>query len=541
MTNTSPFTDTLFNKTWRLNNLYTIRFKDGKEGLLKLNRTQAAINDELHKRKLILKSRQQGVSTYKVIDELDSCIWQDGYQGGIQSYGKLESKKLQAKALLAWDKLDPDIKSALGITLVKSNADGMEFSNGSVLRIGNFRGDTLNGLHVSELAKISKKYPEKAQELKTGAFEAVGVNNSISIETTSEGDTGLFYEMWEAAVLREELGEELTPLDFKPMFFSYLYDVDCRLEQYQKVSKQLITYFEWVVKASDVRITYQCCEGFSRGGKCEDCGTQVHDIATVGEGSKELRFTPALLNWTIVKLRGLGSDFDREYPLTPEVAFARPLDGTYFKHEYSRLKEEDRIGDFPFIEGYGVNVVFDLGVNDEMVLLFSQTIDKVPRLINEYHNTGQSLAFYAGVMNSLSEELGYTYKDIVFPHDGSVYEMTSGLTRLTTMHNLGFPQTRVLEDKLAFTESINVARSFLDVTRINRSTCSNTLSAIQQYRKKFDTKLGMYTGADVHDIHSNYGAAIRYLGQALNYSINTAYVDKAVKSSPIQPTNGFGI
>lgn len=521
------FTKTLFNVEWRLQNLYKIRYKSGKLGLMKLNETQMALLKEKHPRILVLKTRQKGVSTFKVISALDSCIWIPGYQAGIQSYGKIESKKLQAKAVLAWEELDNDIKQALGIKLLKNNADGMEFSNGSVFRVGNFRGDTLSELHVSEMAKISSKYPDKAIELKTGAFEAVSKDNKISIETTSEGDVGLFPEMWYKATELISSGEPLTPLDFKPLFFTYLDDKDCRLEHFQKTSKQVIEYFQKVSKLSEVNIT-----------------TEREDITDIVNPNytKTLHFNEPTLNWTIAKLRALGNDFDREYPLTPEIAFSRPIDGTYFRHEYERLIEEERIGEYPYTPGVPVTVSFDLGVNDHMVLIFEQTIDNIPYIINEYSNSYKGLAHYASIMTSLSEELGYEYGDIIFPHDGTVFEMTGNMTRLSTMHRLGYPQTRVLDYKLGFTESINVCRSFLDVVRINKDTCPNTISAIQQYRKKFDAKLNMFTGEDVHDIHSNYAASLRYLGQGLGFSINPAYIEDEVPDEPFTDYNsGFGV
>jgi len=47
--------------------------------------------------------------------------------------------------------------------------------------------------------------------------------------------------------------------------------------------------------------------------------------------------------------------------------------------------------------------------------------------------------------------------------------------------------------------------------------CENTLLAIQNYRKKYDKNTGMFLSTDVHDIHSNYAAALRYLAQGLTY------------------------
>ena len=164
----------LTSKLWRLNHLYTIVTKNTKKVIMKLNYSQHQILQKYkHQRKIILKSRQQGISTLFLAYNLDSCITKHNYSAGVQSYGQDEALKLSQRAQLMWNEIPAAFKNALGVELLKCNQDGMFFSNGSVLRIGNFRGDTLQSLHVSELGKIAIKYPEKARELKTGAFEAV--------------------------------------------------------------------------------------------------------------------------------------------------------------------------------------------------------------------------------------------------------------------------------------------------------------------------------------------------------------------------------
>ena len=186
--------ENLKSKFWRLNHLYWIRDKDGKEVQLKLNKAQITVfRDYKHNKKIILKSRQRGISTGYAVYQLDECIFRPGTQAGVQSYGKDEAEKLKMKVDFAWEKLDNRIKEALNLSTNKDNTQMIEFSNGSTLKIGNFRGDTLQMLHVSELGKIAKKYPEKARELKTGAFQSVSVNNKITIESTAEGRSGLFY------------------------------------------------------------------------------------------------------------------------------------------------------------------------------------------------------------------------------------------------------------------------------------------------------------------------------------------------------------
>lgn len=470
----------LSSKLWRMDNLYTIRDKNNVKAVMKLNNSQKKVLSKFrHKKKIILKSRQQGISTLFLAYYLDACIFKPGFQAGIQSYGLDESTKLQKRAELMWEELDQNIKDILGLKLVSNNSRGMTFSNGSVLKIGNFRGDTLQGLHVSELGKIAKRYPEKADELKKGAFQAVAVGNLITIESTAEGQTGLFYEMWERYTAKVARGKKLTALDFQPIFLSWMEDPDCQL-------------FEDV----DVEPHHQ-----------EYLDKLYEDIPN-------LQLTKPQINWLLAKLDELGDDFDQEYPATPDRAFAQSSEGMYFRHQYEKLIAEKRLGWFPHVDGEEVYVSWDLGMNDEMVLIFLQIVGGRPRIINCYHNTGQDIEFYAKIMHALRDKYGYLYGETIVPFDIKVKEMTSGMTRRQTMNKHGIRRIRVVK-KISFMESIQIARVLINMVEIHEKTAEHVALSIQQYRKKYDKKIGAYLDSDVHDIHSNYMASFRYMAQGL--------------------------
>mgnify|MGYP006899573645 CR=1 FL=1 len=483
------FINTKFSsKVWRLDSLYTIQDKDGVKKILNLNESQKKVLLKYkHNRKVILKSRQQGISTLFLAYYLDSCLTKPGFQAGIQSYGQDEADKLSKRAELMWEELDQNIKDLLSLTLVSNNAKGMTFSNGSILKIGNFRGDTLQGLHVSELGKIAKKYPEKAKELKTGAFQAVSVNNKITVESTAEGRTGLFYDMWQKATTRVASTRGLTSLDFEPIFLSWIEDPDCQLFQEFPVSDEVKRYIY----------------GYMDGD------TKILGV----EDELDIKLTDSQIWWLAAKIDELGDDFDQEYPATPDKAFASNIEGMYFKKQYNRLQKSSRITLAPYNPEYGVSVSFDLGINDETVMLFAQTVEGIPYLIDEYAGTDEGIVFYANVL----KEMKYVnnYKEFIFPHDIMVRDYSTGRTRLETFQREGFSRCRVLE-KLSFSDSIEAARQFIDVAVFDDS-CINTLLALQNYRKKYDKRLGVFLGTDEHDIHSNYAASLRYMAQGLSY------------------------
>lgn len=466
------FLKKLASKEWRLNNLYTIIDKNSKKIILKLNQAQTlSIIKAKHKKKLILKTRQQGISTGFLADKLDSCIFIDNFQAGIQSYGQNESNKLAKKAKLMWEEFDVEIKKLLGIALIADNSNGMTFSNGSVLRIGNFRGDTLNSLHVSELAKISAKFPEKARELQTGAFEAVGKDSEITIETTSEGPVGLFYEMWNKSILHKLAGLPLGPFDFEPIFISWVIDSDCNISVPQLISKEMQTYFK----------TIELLEGIT--------------------------LTDTQKWWYVSKHNSLGKEkMQKEYPSTPEEAFMSIKEGTYYGTLFlEKIAARGRIIPHLYDENLPVNVAVDLGMNDTMVLIFFQLYKTELRIIDEYHNSGEGIKHYVDVIR----EKPYTYElPLALPHDAKVRELGSGRSRLEIFRQLGC-NCRVLP-KIDVQTGIALVREWIPNMYIDASL-EYILKTFQNYSKQRNKATGEWSSTPLHDEWSNPADCIRYV------------------------------
>lgn len=473
----------LTSKMWRLNNLYTIVTKETEKKIMKLNYAQRKIlKDYNHNKKIILKSRQQGISTLYLAYNLDSCITKFNYSAGIQSYGEAEAKKLAERAMIMWNDMPKAFRDALGISLVKCNQDGMFFSNGSVLKIGNFRGDTLQSLHVSELGKIAIKYPEKARELKTGAFEAVSKNNKITIESTAEGKSGLFYELWQKAYLKSLANASLSPFDFQAIFLSWLVDPDCNLDMEVPISTELNKYF------TDLEIKL---------------GIKI-------EMSQKW--------WYASKVETLGDEMRREYPSYPEEAFEQSVEGTYYKNEYPLLKIKEKLYD-PNLK---VHMAMDLGMNDEFSIGFFQILERgdkqIPRIIGEYQNSGYGIEHYADVCRALRRERGWVFGKTFVPHDIKVKELIAGKTRWDAMKAEGFDL--VLVKKHLIVDGIQATREFLRICEIDES-CELIRSAIQNYRKKFDSKLGVFLDSPVHDKFSHPADMLRYMAMGCKYSMPT--------------------
>ena len=469
----------LSSKLWRLDNLYKIRNKSGKLVTLNLNSAQRRVLEKFkHKRKIILKSRQQGISTLYLAYNLDACLFRPGFQAGIQSYGQDEADKLSKRAELMWNELDPQIKELLGLTLVSNNSKGMTFSNGSILKIGNFRGDTLQSLHVSELGKIAKKYPEKAKELKTGAFQAVSKDNIITIESTAEGSSGLFYDMWIKAEMLALEERKLSPLDFQAVFLSWLEDPDCLMDYKVEIPLELKQYFLEIEEMLEITLTDQ------------------------------------QKWWYAAKKDELGDDMTQEYPTTSDEAFMSAKDGAYYGKQYrDYIVKRKRLKPNLYDKNLPVHVVFDLGFSDMMVAVFFQQFIDGIRVIDAYYNSGEAIKHYATMLKNKKIALGYKYGDIWLPHDAAKTELGSGKNIQTIFRENGVA-TRILK-RVGIAEGIELVRKWLQNMWID-SGLHYIQNTFINYSKEWDDKLGVWKDKPIHNEWSHPADAIRYMCTVVN-------------------------
>lgn len=242
------FTD----KLYRLNHLYKIRNKDGEIVQFILNPEQTQYIQNRHHRNINLKARQLGFTTLAVIDALDDCLFNEHFEAGIIADDLDNAAKIFEKAKLAFNELPEWIKKYRKPTTDKVGE--YRFPNGSVFSVDtSFRGGTLSRLHVSELGKISVKYPEKAKEIVSGAFEAVPKNGYIDIESTAEGATGKFYEICKAAMAKGK--KELSSLEFKFFFFPWWNNPEYSIEANVEFPSELVEYFLYLEKEQDIKLS----------------------------------------------------------------------------------------------------------------------------------------------------------------------------------------------------------------------------------------------------------------------------------------------
>lgn len=226
------------NKLWRIENCYFIINKDAKRVLFKLNRAQLdfvnryLLGPDPYHKLIILKARQLGFTTLIALWFLDEIIWNPSTEAlqiahTLKDAGELFNKKIA----FAVKNLYPCLMDFLNISQNSAkkvqfeyNIDGGKTTSAFTVSTSG-RGGTNHLLHISELGKLSKAYPLKADEIVTGSFQSVPSGGTMIIESTAEGQAGLFYEMYSKAMKRKPfITPALSNIEFVPVFYNWTWD-----------------------------------------------------------------------------------------------------------------------------------------------------------------------------------------------------------------------------------------------------------------------------------------------------------------------------
>ena len=194
--------------------------------------------------------------------------------------------------------------------------------------------------------------------------------------------------------------------------------------------------------------------------------------------------------------------------------------GAIYANELSKMRAENRITSVPYENALPVFTVWDLGMGDSTSIGFFQEYGAQLRMIDYYENTGQGLNHYIKVL----QERKYVYSRHYAPHDIMVRELGSGKSRFEIAKSLGIKfETRLVISKkdgtqkvksaimsMSIEDGINAARTLLDKLWIDSTRCELFVSAVSQYRREYNEKMGEFSIAPLHDWTSHAADMLRY-------------------------------
>ena len=197
--------------------------KDAAQGYVpfQFNEAQKKIHEAIEKqikekgrvRALVLKARQQGISTYTAGRVFWKTFYTPHTRSVVIAHDSATSDALFTMSKNFIDRMSEDFKPEL----IRSNAKEVKFShNDSGFRLYTAgspeagRGTTPTILHCSECA-----FWQSDEKILAGLFQGVSSadGTEIILESTANGATGAFYRMWKAA----ERGEN----DYVPIFLPW--------------------------------------------------------------------------------------------------------------------------------------------------------------------------------------------------------------------------------------------------------------------------------------------------------------------------------
>lgn len=504
---------------WRLNNLYFIKDKDGKIVPFKMNKAQLEFFQGMHRRNVILKARQLGLSTFMALYALDCCMFTGHFKAGIIDKTIGDAKEKLAKVQFAWecfDRLDllekrwgenggavrfitRDIKMKLGeegrdgiIKPVVDRSTSVRFGNGSELSVGtDFRGGTLNLLHISELANICRKSAIRADSIKTGAFPAVERGVCVLESTHEGGKFGLNWEIMKLAMDRAKEGGTLTEREYKFFFFNWSYDDSYATEGEGYFKEETLGYFSRL------------------------------------ENDHGLKFSEAQMRWYEGERAFYRSAMLQEYPSIPEEAFERIAANAIYGSEVRESKDAGRWGSEYSVDPIKPIVCFwDLGWSDFQVCIFVQFDGEKIKVFDYIVRNKKDISWFFAQVRDREQVYGQRVFLHVLPHDArqaskqtgrdyTSYFEDAGITQYMVMSRtpnvwLGIQHLRSIFKRLEFHERLKA-----DITVPQSDGSVMQYPTVMESLEQHSTKL-TGVGEDEDDTIFSHGAdAMRYIAEFL--------------------------
>lgn len=489
----------LASRAWRIQNLYTILDADGKLVPFVPNLAQREFYNNLWYCNHVLKARKLGFSTLIEILNLDDALFIPNLVCGIVDKTMDDAKKKLRMVKLAYDNLDnkdlhPEtwqigraIKKAVGIK--SSTAESLEFLNGSVFFCGvSLRGGTINRLHVSELGATAVKAPQKAEEIVTGAFNALTPGNRIDIESTHEGGRiGVHYRLLRKAMLQDP--QQLTAVDFRFHFFAWWQDPRYTLHDGFAIRPEIKDYFARLSR---------------------DTGRT---------------FTMGQMLWYDRKQLTQGHGMKKEFPSTPGEAFEAISENAIYGKEMADLRAAGRILDFGLEQQLPIFSFIDIGLSDYLSVWLVQPVGRWFLVLDWMEWEGLPGTRLNDKMLLWERKWDKPIAAHYVPHDAERRSPNDGTSYVQALKTGGMKNIRVVPRTPDVWLGIGYAREILPHCYFHKTNCDTPrthggqefpsgVACLEGYQKAMPGASGTLREMPLHDAFSHSSDAFRTFAEA---------------------------
>ena len=468
----------LSDRKWRLNNLYYITTDCGKKIKFKMNRAQSQLYKRLWWKNIVLKARQRGISTFVMILMLDAILFNSNVSCAVIAQGQKEALDLfEKKIKFAYENLPPWLLRQRPTE--KCSASEIRLNNKSSIIVStSARSGTFQYLHISEYGKICKKWPDKAEEIKTGSLPAARAGITI-IESTAEGRYGIFHDMSQTALKMQKAGTKHTRLDYRLFFFPW-WDEEANELSDEDTLATVITdrHFQYFYKL---------------------------------EQERGIELTANKKAWYVKEEAIQGDKMKQEHPSYPEEAFEQATEGTYFATQFAKIYEENRITRVPYQSALPVDTWWDLGMKDPMTIWFTQDVGREIHVIDFYAASGEGFEHFGKYLASKK----YHYRRHYGPHDLAVREQGPSISRIKSALKYGIKfEPPPKNGSYSKQEAIEASRVALGLCWFDQSKCEFGIKALESYQKKWNDTLGCWSDSHLHNWASDPADAFQTLAMA---------------------------
>lgn len=195
------------------------------------------------------------------------------------------------------------------------------------------------------------------------------------------------------------------------------------------------------------------------------------------------------------------SQYAQEY----ECDFQAALDGAFYAELMAQASAEGRITSVPYQAHGAVYTAWDLGMDDYTAIWFAQLVGGEVHLIDYYENQGEGLEHYVSVVKGKP----YNYAEHLMPHDTLVRELSTGKTRVESLHSMGLT-VRVVP-KLRIEDGINAVRGLLSRCWFDARKCFFGIECLRQYSRVKHRQTLQFLPKAKHDKFSHGADGFRTL------------------------------
>jgi hypothetical protein len=343
------------------------------------------------------------------------------------------------------------------------------------------RSGTYQFVHVSEMGKIARKFPDRAVEIVTGTFPTVHKDGFLFVESTAEGRDGVFFKLVGDARQLQERGAKLSALDFRFHFFAWHEDDRNRMDpEGVEIASDMAAYFKRLFVDHDIVLDKQQRAWYAK------------TKATMDAAGKQ-------------------DAMKREHPSYPDEAFEVAVDGQIFGRQMTWLRTHGRITQLPVLPE-PVNTFWDLGHNDINAIWFHQSSPGGEHRFIDYEE-----GFLLDLAHYVTEirKRGYIMGKWVLPHDAE-YKNVVGKSPKERLIELGVPpgDIVVVPRCESLIGAIEQTRKMLPRAAFDAERCDKGLAHLDNYVWKWDRANSCWRDEPGSKKHSNAADAIRQWAQA---------------------------